>query len=525
MTPRKYIAWARVSSARQASEGWSLEYQQERLRDYAERNGGEIVKMYVVTETASKQQERKVFREMLAYAKLNRGKIDGLLVMKIDRAARNMHDFLALEKLEEDYGVRLISVTQPTENTPSGRMMRRTFATFATFFTEQLSVDIKAAYKRRVQAGLFGTQTPYGYKHVRGDDGKSVAVVVDWKAANVRRIFELYAYHNHTLDSLAAAVKSEGMTYTEAQPYFVRSKLYEILTNRAYIGEVQHLGVWYPGIHQPIVDRETFDRVQHLLGRRMYRSHEMLYAGGLIKCGHCGRPISGEAKTKITTRGEHHYTYYRCAGYNAEGHPRIRLREQELDEQVLAMFDRMRVDDELKSLIADTIRAMAESEQGVLRENRHRISAELTRVRNQKDQLLNLRLAGDVDQETYGKKMLELRDRETHLQVELDKAGRDQSEEAELTIKTFELSQNLREKWVTSDREAKRRLLEIVCLNFTLSDVSLVPTMREPFDVLAEGLNFAFSAQELTSLEPVRRFLNGVRRIPEDIRRLIAMAA
>jgi len=59
---------------------------------------------------------------------------------------------------------------------------------------------------------------------------------------------------------------------------------------------------------------------------------------------------------------------------------------------------------------------------------------------------------------------------------------------ADLAEKVFELSQSLTEKWLTFDARAKRQLLEIVCLNFRLDDVSLVPQIRKPFDVLAEGL-------------------------------------
>jgi hypothetical protein len=52
----------------------------------------------------------------------------------------------------------------------------------------------------------------------------------------------------------------------------------------------------------------------------------------------------------------------------------------------------------------------------------------------------------------------------------------------------FELSQTLRDKWLTSDYDIKRRILEIICLNCTLDGVTLVPTIRKPFDVIAEGL-------------------------------------
>src|SRR5260221_14383205 len=60
-------------------------------------------------------------------------------------------------------------------------------------------------------------------------------------------------------------------------------------------------------------------------------------------------------------------------------------------------------------------------------------------------------------------------------------------ETAELASKVFELSQMLRQQWLTGDYDAKRRILEILCLNCMLDGATLVPEMRKPFDVLAEG--------------------------------------
>lgn len=497
MSDKRYIAWARVSSARQKDEGWSLDQQEERLREYATRTGGEIVKTYVVTETASKHAERKTFREMLDYARANAKRIDGLLVMKIDRAARNMRDFVALETLEEECGIKLVSVTQPTEHTPAGRMMRRTFATFASYFTDQLSADVKQSMRRRAEAGLFVTLAPYGYRNVRDAGGRRIVAVDPIEAEAVRRIFHLYAYENHTLDSLRTALIAGGVDYKASQPQWVRSKLYELLIDRSYIGEVDHLGQWYPGTHTPLIDRPTFDRVQALLGRRAYRCHSMLYAGSLVTCGHCGRPITGEAKTKRTRAGERTYTYYRCSRYNAAGHPRVRLAESQLDAQVLAEFDRLRVcDDELRDWIAATTRADVRQGQEAARARRDRAAVELTRLRNQKDQLLNLRLLDEIDADTYARKAQELRDREAGLQLDAEAAGRGQDEQAELIVKAFELSQSLREKWATSDVDAKRRILELVCLNCRLDGTTLVLLMRKPFAVLAEGLIVAKSAQD-----------------------------
>ncbi len=67
---------------------------------------------------------------------------------------------------------------------------------------------------------------------------------------------------------------------------------------------------------------------------------------------------------------------------------------------------------------------------------------------------------------------------------------------SDVVIKAFELSQTLKEKWLIADYRAKRQLLEIVCLNFFLDDVNLVPEIRKPFDVLAKGLSVPFSRDD-----------------------------
>ena len=73
--------------------------------------------------------------------------------------------------------------------------------------------------------------------------------------------------------------------------------------------------------------------------------------------------------------------------------------------------------------------------------------------------------------------------------LEIEACGRQQSEHADLAVKAFELSQALQERWVRADIAEKRQLLEIICLNLTLENASLVPTMRKPFDIIAEGFS------------------------------------
>lgn len=485
---KRFVALARVSSREQEREGFSLDVQEDALRQHADRVGGEIVRMFRIAETASKRDERKTFKELLDYATKNAHRLDGLLFYKVDRAARNLFDYVELERLESEHGIEFISVSQPTENTPAGRMQRRMLASMASFYTEQQSIDVKDGLARRVQDGLFVNKAPYGYRNFRVD-GRSLVEIDPDNGPKVRRIFELYAYHNHSLDTLIKAIADEGIEFSASKPRFGRSKLHTILTDRAYIGEVRHKGQWHPGIHEPLVDRATWDRVQFLMGQKVYQTHRLTYGSELIQCAHCGSPITGECKTKKTKKGDKEYVYYRCARYHKGDHPRIRMTEPEFDEQILDLFDALRVEsDEFRDEFREGLRKATNWDQEKQIDRARELQQELESIRQQQKRLLNYLLLEEIDSETFGENNTELRDRAVHLRLELEACDRGRDEIIDIAVRAFELSQALRSKWVEADYAAKRRILEIVCLNFSLDGVSLVATMRKPFDLLAKGL-------------------------------------
>jgi len=246
---KQFAALARVSSREQEREGFSLEVQEDGLKRYAAQAGGEIVKLFKIAETASKGEQRKAFRELIAYAKKNAPFLDGLLFYKVDRAARNLFDYVELERLESEYNLPFISVSQPTENTPAGRMMRRTLANMASFYTEQQSVDVREGLSRRVQEGWFIGLAPYGYRNVR-KDGRGIVEIDPEAAANVKRIFHLYAYENLTLDGVVERINAEGREWRKSQPKFPRSSVHNILKDSTLQSRISsrathrpHLGV------------------------------------------------------------------------------------------------------------------------------------------------------------------------------------------------------------------------------------------------------------------------------------------
>jgi len=485
---KQYVALARVSSREQEREGFSLDIQEDALKRYAEAQGGTIIRLFRIAETASKSEERRTFRELISFAKKRCFELDGLLVYKVDRAARNLFDFVEIERLESEYDVPFLCVSQPTENNPAGRMMRRTLANMASFYTEQQSVDVREGLARRVREGWFVSLAPYGYRNVRRE-GRSIVEVDPIAADNVRRIFQLYAWEHLTIDGVTAAINAEGRIWRPSTPTFPRSSIHNILRDRAYIGEIEFRGAWYPGKQEPLIDRSTWDRVQALLGEGDYHTHALTYAGEFIRCAHCGHPVTGECKTKKTRDGARSYVYYRCARYTKPGHPRVRVPEAGFDRQMLALFDRMRIEDEsVRDWFRMVLASQTRDSQAEAQAQRSELTRQETLLVQQQDRLLNLRLSDDIDQPTFARKSTELRDRLASIKLQLDALDRSRDELGELASKVFELSQTLRQQWLTADYSAKRRILEIVCLNCTLDGATLCPEMRKPFDVLAEGL-------------------------------------
>ncbi len=146
------------------------------------------------------------------------------------------------------------------------------------------------------------------------------------------------------------------------------------------------------------------------------------------------------------------------------------------------------VPEDVAEWVSRILRARVQDRQKGAREKAAAIQKQMDGLRGQEDRLLNMRLLGEIEGDTYAAKSTELRDRVSALKLQLDACDRGSDENADLAAKTFELSQRFAEKWLTADSASKRQILEMICLNLKLEGVSLVPEWRKPFDLLAEGL-------------------------------------
>jgi site-specific DNA recombinase len=215
--------------------------------------------------------DRPALQRLLAEVKA--GKIDVIVVYKVDRLTRSLADFAKLVELFDAHSVSFVSVTQQFNTTTSmGRLTLNVLLSFAQFEREVTSERIRDKIAASKRKGLWvGGIVPLGYAT---KDRK--IVVVEEEAERVRTIFQRYLELG-SLNRLMGDLRERGIVTklrllktgrTVGGIPFTRGPLAHFLRNRFYIGEVVFKGEVLPGEQPAVLDRELFDAVQAKLNEQ-----------------------------------------------------------------------------------------------------------------------------------------------------------------------------------------------------------------------------------------------------------------
>ena len=200
-------------------------------------------------------------------ADVRAGKIDTVMVYKVDRLTRSLADFAKLVELFDQYGVSFVSITQSFNTTSSmGRLTLNVLLSFAQFEREVIGERVRDKIAASKRKGIWvGGPVPLGYRCI---DKK--LVVVPKEAEAVRTVFARYLALGSMgaliadLDQRGIRTKVNGRTDDRVRGgiRFGVGPLAHLLKNRFYIGEVAYRGEVHRGEHEPILDRDLFEAVQ-----------------------------------------------------------------------------------------------------------------------------------------------------------------------------------------------------------------------------------------------------------------------
>ena len=155
--------YLRASTVKQIEEGYSLDYQKDKLIDYARVKDWEVVEEYIDAGESGRNTKRPSFNQMVSDDENKM--FEGILVYKLDRFSRSLQDLLTVINIMEQHGVYVLSVTQSYDDrTPEGRLMRNMLGSFAQFESEMIGARVKDGMARRAREGDWNTSPPYGYR-------------------------------------------------------------------------------------------------------------------------------------------------------------------------------------------------------------------------------------------------------------------------------------------------------------------------------------------------------------------------
>ncbi len=312
---KKAVVYLRVSTEEQV-DNFSLGTQEEICLKEAQRKGIEVVQIFREEGRSAKTiSGRPVLIEMLEYCRKYKRTIDAVIVYRLDRMSRQTSDYLAIRKKLAECGIRLLSATEPTGNSPTEKLVETILAGFAQLDNDVRSERTKNGMRARFLAGLNTGPVALGYLNENGYCTKDPKT---WD--KVKEAWDLLATGKKSLEEMAKIMNGWGLRKTmKGKQYLLRSqtvsrlfknKFYAgILTSEVYPEEIQ-------GQHIPMVTKEQYYKVQAIiegrntnvavpLGKRN-KDNPDFPLRRIVRCGKCGAPFTG-AWSKY-----HRYAYYFC---------------------------------------------------------------------------------------------------------------------------------------------------------------------------------------------------------------------
>ena len=265
--------------------------------------------------------ERPALREL--FDDIENGKIDIVVVYKVDRLSRSLMDFAKIIELFEKHNVSFVSVTQHFNTKDSmGRLTLNILLSFAQFERELISERTRDKMSAARRKGKWVGGVPIlGYDI--SPDGSGL-VVNRAEAESVRTIFDIYLDTRSALRTLEILeeknIRMKSWRTVGGKMHvgkaFTKSTLYYLLKNTAYIGKIRYKGEIYPAEHEAIIDAEVFEKTAERMSSNFrerttakVRTKTEGLLSGILYCGHCNRPMTNKYTRKGASKT---YRYYVC---------------------------------------------------------------------------------------------------------------------------------------------------------------------------------------------------------------------
>ncbi len=410
------IIYCRVSS-REQIEGTSLESQQAACRDYARAHDINVLKVFVEQGESAKFADRTQLIELLNFCRDNKGKVEVLLVWKVDRFARNVGDHFNIKAILLKYGVRVVSVTEPIDANPEGKLLETILAGFAQFDNDIRAMRTVQGMQRKLQEGIFPWGPPLGYRSANKGEKKMEPDMPDQPLFGLlQKAWQEFATGAYTKAEMRRLMTNWGIHNWSGQP-LSNQGVSQLFQNRYYAGVLVNpwSGEEYEGRHIPMVSKADFARVQQIVSRRSrsiphQKERPEFPLRSAVRCPACRQYMTASFSRGRSAR----YAYYHC------NRPKCGVRTsyatEEVHEEFRTFLGGIAPKPELVDKLGSLITEKAEERLAASKTTHARRKKQRERLDLQKRELITMRAERLINDEEFRRQKAFLSERQFALE-------------------------------------------------------------------------------------------------------------
>ena len=506
----KAVGYARVSSKDQEDTGYSLPAQEKLLRDFADRNGYELVKVFAIQESAAGKVQRKIFHEMMDF--VTKAKINTIFVETTDRLTRNFADVPVIDEwilADENHTIHLVkeSCTLHKDSKSHEWFMWRVKVATAEYYIRLLSENVKKGQKEKLSQGWLPTKPPLGYKTI-GDKGHKIHVPDEEKAPLIRKMFDLYASGQHSTKTLCDEMYKRGLRSRTGHKVS-HARIHQLIGDPFYYGMNRWKNQVTKGNHEPLITKELFQQVQeklHSYGQPRTRKHNSLFKG-VFHCSECGGTITWEIQ-----KG---HWYGHCNHYK-NCSQKDWVKQENIDIQVAdSIIAVTHKDARVERMLSWIQEALKEGHADEIA-FREKASAELERqyqtATQRIDKLYDDKIDGRISSEFYDKKLQQYKQEQNNVLDSLNRHRNANLKYFEMGVSILEVTKQARTIYLNPRRtvEQKRMLLSLIFSNPKINGKNVEISYQKPYQFIYDTVFEALSEKntDKNTFEPPKEPVN-----------------
>lgn len=503
----KVAGYVRVSTAEQAEEGYSIDAQENIIRQKCKFEGKEVVRIYADKGISGKSMKNRFqLQQMIKDAE--EGKFNEVWVWKTNRLARNQYDLLTIIKKLEKYDVGFKSCSEAFDtSTAAGKLMMNVLSSIGEFERETIVDNVKMGMKQRARTGKWNGGIVLGYKSVPISDSETSLKVVPEEAAIVRKIFELYSL-GKGLKAICNRLNHEGYK-TKKGNMFSTGGIKDILMNPIYVGKIRYNvrenwnekrrkginknPIIVDGEHDSIISMELWNKVHELYKvksgkpKKTFQSNYLLT--GLMKCPQCGvSMVAGRTKNKLKKGGYRITRYYVCGNWRSKGTAACHsngIRADYAEKYVLLRIKKVLLNEKVLKDIVKNLNRKRQEVIKPLEAEISRINSNLESMNKKKDRIFDLYTDGIISKEVLSERIEkitndidELSDRKDEVTRELEN-----NDSGSISYKTVRsIFQDFNGLLEMAPPNEQKTLLQVIIKKITIKDRKKIDSIELHFD-------------------------------------------